>query len=462
MPPMSPSRLSRSTTLSPNQDSAASSTNGSRSYQSQTLTNRPSTTSQNQPRPKRCRPSPLSTMAFVLPYNTNPGPATNDPSQHPQPTPQPHPQPQPQTHAQPQHQPSSQHLPPPPPPHQQQQQFLASQAQQARVQHHQQQQQLQSPQQQHLVAMNGINGANMAGGGGGGAPIPAAPTPAGHQAELNYIYGMVEELSRQLADNRRVTEEIVNGLGKVRNRAKTQNMSNDELILSAAADLQAENENLDALVSVLSESLEKANFSRDANAALLSRYANALALMLKQFHEYKAKHVADVAAWHRSYRTQLDEARQENSRLREQIWEMRTHAGRANENLRQFRRKYYEDERRWDRQVENTALRQELRFWKRMAMPELEDDDPYWSGDDDVIDSAEKDRLRELEQRALQEQMMEGQMEEEAADRDGLQEVSHVSMMGGVAMQRDESAGRGLPIPPMRPSSAASSTGSTG
>lgn len=91
--------------------------------------------------------------------------------------------------------------------------------------------------------MNGINGgANMAGngggGGGGGPPIPAGPTPAGHQAELNYIYGMVEELSRQLADNRRVTEDIVSGLGRVRNRAKTQGLSNDELLLSAAADLQ--------------------------------------------------------------------------------------------------------------------------------------------------------------------------------------------------------------------------------
>ncbi|KAG6012864.1 hypothetical protein E4U43_007611 [Claviceps pusilla] len=402
-------------------------------------------------------------MSFVLPcpFTINPGAATNDPSQQPQTTPQSQAQPQPQLQA-PAHlpyQPPSQH-PPSQQQQQQHQQFVASQPQQARFQQHQQQ-------QLHPIAMNSINGG---GGmpGGGAAPIPAAPTPAGHQAELNYIYGMVEELSRQLADNRRVTEEIVNGLGRVRNRAKTQNMSNDELILSAAADLEAENQNLDTLVSVLSEALEKANFSRDANAALLSRYANALALMLKQFHEYKAKHVADVAAWHRSYRSQLDEARQENSRLREQIWEMRTHAGRANESLRQFRRKYYEDERRWDQRVENTALRQELRFWKRMAMPELEDDDPYWSGDDDLIDSAEKERLRELEQRAAQEQMMEGQVEEEeaaaaaAAAADGVQEVSHGSMMGGVAMQREESAGRGLPVPPMRPSSAASSTGSTG
>lgn len=225
---------------------------------------------------------------------------------------------------------------------------------------------------------------------------------------------------------------------------------------------EAENQNLDAHISILTESLEKANLSRDANANLLSQYANALALMLRQFHEYKSRHVVDVAVWHRAYRSQLDEARQENSRLREQIWEMQSHAGRANEKLRQFRRKHDEDERRWDRRVEGTALRQELRFWKRMAMPELEDDDPFWSDDDDMVDSAEKDRLRELEQRAAQEQIMEGQMDEDSDTGSGHHVTSHLSMMGGIAMQRDESAGRAAPVPPPRPSSAASSTGSTG
>lgn len=179
--------------------------------------------------------------------------------------------------------------------------------------------------------------------------------------------------------------------------------------------------------------------------------------MLKQFHDYKAKHVADVAAWHRSYRAQLDEARRENSRLREQIWEMQTHAGRANEALRTFRRRYEEDEERFKKRVVDTALRQELRFWKRMAMPELEDDDPYWSADDDIIDEAEKERLRELELRAAQEQHM---VDSQGEDSDEQQQhhLSSMGIMGGVAMQREES----LPIPPPRPLSAASSTGSTG
>lgn len=181
--------------------------------------------------------------------------------------------------------------------------------------------------------------------------------------------------------------------------------------------------------------------------------------MLKQFHEYKAKHVTDVAAWHRSYRSQLAEARAENSRLREQIWEMQERAGKANELLRTFRRKYDEDETRWDRRVEDVAARQELRFWKRMAMPEVGDEDPCWSDDDDLIDSAEKERLKELEQRAAQEQLAGSQ---QMGDEYSQPQSPESSMMGGVPMQRDLGVPMGMPVPPPRPSSATSSTGSSG
>jgi hypothetical protein len=217
---------------------------------------------------------------------------------------------------------------------------------------------------------------------------------------------------------------------------------------------------LDRLISLLSESLEKAKYSRDANATLLTQYANVVATMLKQFHEYKIKHVTDVSAWHRSYRTQLAEARAENSRLRDQIWEMQERAGRANELLRDFRRRYEEDEARWEQRVDARAARQELRFWKRMAMPEMTDDDPYWSDHDDLIDPAERDRLRELERNAALEQQKNSQ---QGGDEE-LQHSVHGSggmMLGGIAMQRDDSSGY-VPTPPPRPGSSASSTGSSG
>lgn len=223
--------------------------------------------------------------------------------------------------------------------------------------------------------------------------------------------------------------------------------------------LAAQEQNLDTLISILSESLDKAKYSRDANATLLTQYATVFATMLKQFHEYKAKHVTDVAAWHRSYRSQLAEARAENSRLREQIWEMQERAGKANELLRTFRRKYDEDEARWDRRVEEVAARQELRFWKRMAMPEVSDEDPCWSDDDDLIDPAEKERLKELEKRAAQEQLAGSQ---QMGDEYSRPQSPESAMMGSVPMQRDLGVPIGMPAPPPRPSSATSSTGSSG
>lgn len=331
------------------------------------------------------------------------------------------------------------------------------------------------------------------------------PTPAGHQAELNYIYGMVEELSRQLSVNQRALEEVVSGVGRVRTRARSQSLGNEELIDAAADEIKgkhatiitvlnprstnatmndiAQEPNMDALISLLTEALEKAKFSRDANAALLTQYATVLSNMLKQFHEYKAKHVADVAQWHRSYRAQLAEARAENCRLREQIWEMQSHAGSANEMLRKFRTKFDEDEKRWDRRVDAKAVRQELRFWKRMAMPEMAEDDPYWSDDDDLIDWAEKFRQREIARKVEDQKMREaaaaamnagggaaggngggvGGGESGSPPPDVIEMTPDmIQMFGSVPMQREDSG----PILPPRPSSAASSgmgsTGSTG
>ena len=204
------------------------------------------------------------------------------------------------------------------------------------------------------------------------------------------------------------------------------------------------------MLSILAEALEDSNGAREANKQLLQQYASTYTTMLNKFHEYKARHVSDMAAWHRSYRTQLAEARSENCRLREQIWEVQTHATNANDLLRDFRRKLEDNDDEKERKVELIALRQEVRFWKRMAMPEKSDDDAYWSDDDDLIDSVEKERVERIQ--AEQAALAIMQREESEAG---------MGSLGGVEMQRDDSVAI-MPLPPSRPSSAASSTGSSG
>ncbi|KAH7030772.1 uncharacterized protein B0I36DRAFT_243815 [Microdochium trichocladiopsis] len=294
----------------------------------------------------------------------------------------------------------------------------------------------------------------------GNGAMAVGPTPAGHQAELNIIYGMVEELSRQLAENRRVTEDIVSSLGRVRNRARERGLSNDDVLDEAAAEIFSQEPNMEAAISILTESLDRAKNSRDANLDLVTKYARVLATILGQFHTYKEKHIADVSAWHRSYRAQLAEARAENSRLREQIWDMQEHAGKANAMLREFRKKYDEDEKRWDQRVEDKARKQELRFWKRLAMPDVADDEEgYWSDDDDLIDPMEKERLKEVERKIAEQNLASlaagSQHSEDDSDGDG--ELAHPQgILGGVAMERERDGS--MPTPPSRPAS----TGSTG
>lgn len=198
-----------------------------------------------------------------------------------------------------------------------------------------------------------------------------------------------------------------------------------------------------------------------------------LSTLLSHFHAYKQKHIADVSAWHRSYRTQLAEARAENSRLREQIWEMQEHAAKANAMLREFRKRYDEDPGRMDRRVEARARRQEVRFWKRLAMPDVPDDDEEaWSDDDDLVDPVEKERLRENELK-LAEQRQAGlgssssQQGEDSEDEDGgsggAPEHHGLGGLGGVAMERDSSTGGiVVPTPPPRPASTGSTGGRSG
>ncbi len=93
--------------------------------------------------------------------------------------------------------------------------------------------------------MNGMNGAvNMPAGA-----VVGLPTQMAQQAELNYIYGMVEELSRQLADNKRALEEVVAGVGRVRHRARANSLGNEELIDAAVEDINGKPASCSSFIS---------------------------------------------------------------------------------------------------------------------------------------------------------------------------------------------------------------------
>lgn len=69
------------------------------------------------------------------------------------------------------------------------------------------------------------------------AAINGMPMPAGHQADLNIVYSMVDELSRLLAENQAKTDYILESVGRVRQRAAAQGLSNEEIISQVANEL---------------------------------------------------------------------------------------------------------------------------------------------------------------------------------------------------------------------------------
>ncbi|KUJ18320.1 uncharacterized protein LY89DRAFT_696674 [Mollisia scopiformis] len=222
------------------------------------------------------------------------------------------------------------------------------------------------------------------------------PTPAGHQSDLNYVMSMVEELSAVLRKNEELTNNVVEKMGRVREKASNLNLSNDELIAVVASELNEDSKNLEKENSDLRKALEKSEYDSKENFQLAVHGANILLDITEKMHRFKEQHESDTLAWHKNYRKQLAAEREENLDLRNQINDMRAAACRANEHLRQMRRFVTDNDELHELRVQNHQYRTERRFWKRLALPLIPDDDSEWSDDDDLIDPEEKKRLNAL------------------------------------------------------------------
>ncbi|KAK6583302.1 hypothetical protein PZA11_004378 [Diplocarpon coronariae] len=235
---------------------------------------------------------------------------------------------------------------------------------------------------------NGMNGGGMAMGGG----MVGYPTPAGHQSDLNYVMSMVEELSAVLRANQQLTAGVVDKMGKVREKASHLKLNNDELVAMVASELNEDSQNLDRENSELRNALETCQYDKNENWKLAMHGANILADITEKMHRFKEQHETDTLAWHKNYRKQLADEREENLNLRNQINDMKAAACRANGHLRDMRRYLADHDELQHLRVQNVRYRQERRFWKRKALPLVPDDDSEWSDDDDLIDPEEKKR----------------------------------------------------------------------
>jgi hypothetical protein len=169
-------------------------------------------------------------------------------------------------------------------------------------------------------------------------------------------------------------------------------------------------ENIEKENSELRKALEKTLIEKKENWKLAIHGANILSDVLDKMHTFKSQHEADTLAWHRNYRKQLADEREENQNLRDQIADMKAAASRANDHLRKMRRFVTDHDELHELRVENVSLRQQRRLWKRKALPLIPVDDSEWSDDDDLVDPEEKKRK------------LADDVEKERKDREGGQE----------------------------------------
>jgi hypothetical protein len=174
-------------------------------------------------------------------------------------------------------------------------------------------------------------------------------------------------------------------------------------------------QNLERENSELRAALEKSEYDKKENFKLACHGANILADITEKMHAFKEQHEADTLAWHKNYRKQLAEEREENLRLRNQINDMIAAAARANGHLRDMRRYLADHDELHELRVQNVKYRQERRMWKRMALPMIPDDDSEWSDDDDLIDPEEKKRLAALAEKKAKEEAECGEAEGSSA-----------------------------------------------
>lgn len=102
-------------------------------------------------------------------------------------------------------------------------------------------------------------------------------------------------------------------------------------------------------------------------------------------YRFKEQHETDTLAWHKNYRLQLLNEREENMALRNRINDMMATAAKANGHLRDMRKWVDDHDVIQELRVQNYQYRMERRMWKRMALPLIPDDDSEWSDDDDLM-----------------------------------------------------------------------------
>ncbi|KAJ4305654.1 hypothetical protein N0V90_001185 [Kalmusia sp. IMI 367209] len=192
----------------------------------------------------------------------------------------------------------------------------------------------------------------------------------GQQTDMNHLWGVVQQLSQMLEDNRAQTAGIVNGVQAIQARAAEEGGVGGLAIREVNGEINAATRA--AEITQLQNSLSAAQ-SRIANltsqnstlATLLTDYENALTLLLDKLRPFAYAHTQNMVAIHKHYHSVLEQERATSMQLRLEHAEWQAGLGRVAEYARGALKAQGESETGLRSEIK--GLKEENRVLRRLA-----------------------------------------------------------------------------------------------
>ncbi|KAF2865127.1 hypothetical protein BDV95DRAFT_507916 [Massariosphaeria phaeospora] len=187
----------------------------------------------------------------------------------------------------------------------------------------------------HQAQANGMSAAPQ-----NGVPMVNGLASGGQQTDMNHLWGVVQQLSQVLEENRAQTLGIVSGVQAIQARAAEEGgvgalgirEVNGEL---NAASRMAEIQLLQTQVTAAQKTASELSSSNNALQSLVTDYENALTVLLDKLRPYAYSQTQAIVAHHKHYQTLLDQERATSMQMRLEHAEWQTGLGRVAEYARQ-------------------------------------------------------------------------------------------------------------------------------
>ncbi|UPX17269.1 uncharacterized protein EKO05_0007635 [Ascochyta rabiei] len=221
-----------------------------------------------------------------------------------------------------------------------------------------------------------------------GIPMVNGLPSGGQQTDMNHLWGVVQQLSQILEENKAQTQGVLNGVQALQQRAAEEGGIEGSRVGARevngeinAASRAAELTTLQSRLTAAESTIHALETSTASLTSLVTDYENALTLLLDKLRPYAYNQTTSILALHKHYQSLLEQERSTSMQLRLEHAEWQAGLGRVAEHARQALKLQTQAEE--PLVAELRCLKEENRVLRRLAGWE---EKPAGSDDDDDDD----------------------------------------------------------------------------